>query len=187
MVSSSLQYALKLYACRHDNGTVHVALGHERHFRTTPAISPMPATADVGVATRDRRSVPCVDGSELARENFTSHAGRCGHVFGLSVRFIRPLAIMPSTDQVPVKSTRSNMRWHLWVVLIAGSTGSALRVVCPANLHITPGSARSRLRCKCDGLSVALTPGHHRPCHSGRSCWRARRQRPSWTAVPTMR
>ncbi len=36
---------------------------------------------------------------------------------------------MPSADQVPVKSSHSTMRWHLWVVLIAGSTGSALRAV----------------------------------------------------------
>src|SRR5450759_3967668 len=38
---------------------------------------------------------------------------------------------MPSADQVSVKSTHSTMRWHKWVVLIAGSTGSALRAVCP--------------------------------------------------------
>jgi hypothetical protein len=31
------------------------------------------------------------------------------------------------------------MQWHMWVVLIAGSTGSALRAVRPANLHTTPG------------------------------------------------
>jgi hypothetical protein len=30
------------------------------------------------------------------------------------------------------------MLWHKWVVLIAGSTGSALRAVRPPNLHITP-------------------------------------------------
>jgi hypothetical protein len=30
------------------------------------------------------------------------------------------------------------MHWHMWVVLIAGSTGSALRAVRPPNLHITP-------------------------------------------------
>jgi len=30
------------------------------------------------------------------------------------------------------------MRWHKWVVLTAGSTGSALRAVRPPNLHITP-------------------------------------------------
>src|SRR5665811_2611489 len=57
--------------------------------------------------------------------------GRCSHVFGLLVRHTWPLAIMPSADQVPVKSTHSTMRWHKWVVLIAGSTGSALRAVRP--------------------------------------------------------
>jgi hypothetical protein len=34
------------------------------------------------------------------------------------------------------------MRWHEWVVLIAGSTGSALRAVRPPNLYITPASRR---------------------------------------------
>src|SRR5260221_6989431 len=45
---------------------------------------------------------------------------------------------MPSADQVPVNSSHSTMRWHEWVVLTAGSTGSALRAVRPPNLHITP-------------------------------------------------
>src|ERR1700712_2415905 len=54
-----------------------------------------------------------------------------------------PLAIMPSADQVPVNNTHSiTMRWHKWVVLIAGSTGSALRAVRPPNLHITPVAQR---------------------------------------------
>ena len=48
---------------------------------------------------------------------------------------------MPSADQVPVKTSHSTMRWHKWVVLIAGSTGSALRAVRPPNLHITPDDA----------------------------------------------
>src|SRR5512144_232801 len=68
--------------------------------------------------------------------------GRCSHVFGLLVRHKRPLAIMPSADQVPVNSTHSMMRWHKWVVLIAGSTGSALRAVRPPNPHITPDVRR---------------------------------------------
>ena len=34
--------------------------------------------------------------------------------------------------------THSTMLWPLWVVLIAGSTGSALRAVRPPNFHITP-------------------------------------------------
>src|SRR5450631_2800013 len=45
---------------------------------------------------------------------------------------------MPSADQVPVNNPHSMMRWHMWGVLIAGSTGSALRAVRPPNLHITP-------------------------------------------------
>jgi hypothetical protein len=49
---------------------------------------------------------------------------------------------MPSADQVPVKNPHSTMRWHKWVVLTAGSTGSALRAVRPPNLHITPAVRR---------------------------------------------
>src|SRR6202020_3094828 len=45
---------------------------------------------------------------------------------------------MPSADQVPVINPQSNMRGGNWVVLIARSTGSALRAVRPPNLHITP-------------------------------------------------
>ena len=78
--------------------------------------------------------------------------GRCGHVFGLLVRFTRPLAIMPSADQVPVKRTHSTMLWPMWVVLIAGSTGSALRAVRPPNLHITPDA-------RCDLVQAASAAG----------------------------
>jgi hypothetical protein len=49
---------------------------------------------------------------------------------------------MPSADQVPVKSTHSMMLWPKWVVLIAGSTGSALRAVRPPNRDITPDVRR---------------------------------------------
>ena len=38
--------------------------------------------------------------------------GRCSHVLGLRGRHSWPLAIMPSADQVPVKSSHSAMRWH---------------------------------------------------------------------------
>src|SRR5664280_2575015 len=74
---------------------------------------------------------------------------------------------MPSADQVPVNSTHSMMRWHKWVVLIAGSTGSALRAVCPFQpSHHAGCPTRSRLRRKCDGLLVALASNHHGPDHS---------------------
>jgi hypothetical protein len=45
---------------------------------------------------------------------------------------------MPSADQVAIESPHSTMLGGNWVVLIAGSTGSALRAVRPPNLHITP-------------------------------------------------
>src|SRR4029077_21039581 len=35
-------------------------------------------------------------------------------------------------------SSHSTMRWHMWGVLIAGSTGTALRAVRPPNLQLTP-------------------------------------------------
>jgi hypothetical protein len=38
----------------------------------------------------------------------------------------------------PGQKRAFEMLWHLWVVLIAGSTGSALRAVRPPNFHITP-------------------------------------------------
>ena len=45
---------------------------------------------------------------------------------------------MPSADQVPINNPHSTMLGSKWVVLIAGSTGSALRAVRPPNFHITP-------------------------------------------------
>src|SRR5260370_8338449 len=72
---------------------------------------------------------------------------------------------MPSADQVPVKTSHSTMRWHMWVVLIAGSTGSALRAVRPPNLHIAPDVGTISLRRECDGFLVALTLCHHGPRH----------------------
>jgi len=47
---------------------------------------------------------------------------------------------------------------HKWVVLIAGSTGSALRAVRPPNLTSRGCPARSRLSRKRDGFLVSLAP-----------------------------
>ena len=44
------------------------------------------------------------------------------HVFGLFARFTMPLAIMPSADQVPVKSTHSKMPWPMWIESLRGET-----------------------------------------------------------------
>src|SRR5262249_45565884 len=74
---------------------------------------------------------------------------------------------MPSADQVPVKSTHSMMLWPEWVVLIAGSTGTALRAVRLPNRYVTP-VARCNLvssRRESGGFIVTFVPGHHRPGH----------------------
>src|SRR4051812_13182034 len=95
---------------------------------------------------------------------------------------------MPCADQVPVKNPHSiTMRWHKWVVLIAGSTGSALRAVRSSNLYITLDVA---------GLATTIGRGERawgaglvrrfyglsvlRRRHSGRLSHR------SWLALPVL-
>ena len=134
------------------------------------------------------RDVPCVDGSELARTFFT-HAG-------WSVQpCVRPFRAVHMTaghnalrGSGPGQNLAFEMHWHWWVVLIAGSTGSALRAVRPPNLHITPGlgaistTPRQVRRVAC---SVHLWPSW--PTPSSQSCWRARSQQPWLACAPTVR
>jgi hypothetical protein len=87
----------------------------------------------------------------------------------------------------PGQKPAFEMHWHWWVVLIAGSTGSALRAVRPPNLHIASECRRDLVtppvrRVPC---SAHLWPSSPKP--SGRSCWRARSPRPSWACAPTAR
>ena len=63
--------------------------------------------------------------------------------------------IMPSADQVPTKSSHSIMLWHKWVVLIAGSTGSALRAVRPPNFTSCRLSGAISLRRKRDRFFIS--------------------------------
>ena len=84
---------------------------------------------------------PCVDGSELARTFFTFAALVGAPVRPLDAVSHKTAGHNALADQAPVKSPHSTMRWHLWVVLIAGSTGSGLRAVRPPNLHIKPDRA----------------------------------------------
>src|SRR6516162_7046035 len=49
---------------------------------------------------------------------------------------------MPSADQVPINNPHSTMLGSKWVDLIAGSTGSALRVVRPPQLSHHAGCRR---------------------------------------------
>src|SRR6266542_1668839 len=99
------------------------------------ALSPK---ADIDRRDGHVRLVPCVDGSELARLFFT--------FAGWSVQpCVRPVSAAHKAaghnalrGSGPGQKPAFEMHWHKWVVLIAGSTGSALRAVGPPNLHITP-------------------------------------------------
>jgi adenylate cyclase len=46
---------------------------------------------------------------------------------------------MPSADQVPVKTAHSTMRWHKWVVLIAGSRRDPRGRSVPLRMGINSG------------------------------------------------
>ena len=72
---------------------------------------------------------------------------------------------MPSADQVPVKNPHSTMRWHEWVVLIAGSTGSAYVLFALPTFTSRRLTGAISLPRKRGGLFVTLALGHHRPGH----------------------
>src|SRR6266436_9580059 len=101
-------------------------------------MSERPGRADMLCPPAQVRLVPCVDGSELARLFFT--------FAGWSVQpCVRPVSAAHKAaghnalrGSGPGQKPAFEMHWHKWVVLIAGSTGSALRAVGPPNLHITP-------------------------------------------------
>src|ERR1700687_1816922 len=92
---------------------------------------------------------------------------------------------MPSADQVPTNNSHSRMRWHKWVVLIAGSTGSALRAVRPPNRHITPAVRRDLVTPQARRGACNARPWPSWP-PSAQSCWQVRWRRP-WSASPQQR
>jgi hypothetical protein len=76
-------------------------------------MSALPPRADIVIASR-LRPLCAMCGRLRVGKDFV-HVGRSGrssHVFGLLVRLAWPLAIMPSADQVPVKTSHSEMLWH---------------------------------------------------------------------------
>src|SRR5262249_53062841 len=68
----------------------------------------------------------------------------------------------------------SKMHWHKWVVLIAGSAGSALRAVRPPNLHITPIVGAISVTPQVRRVLCSDHPWPSWPTPFLQSCWRAR-------------
>jgi len=98
------------------------------------------------------RFTPMCGRLRVGKDFLHSQAGRCSHVFGLLVRFTRPLAIMPSADQVPVKSPHSTMLGGSWVVLIAGIDRLCITCCSPSQpSHHAGCPARSRYAASATG------------------------------------
>ena len=133
------------------------------HVRIMSAI---PLKADIHQRGLHVRLVPCVDGSGLASQNFTSHRW--------SVQpCVRPVSAVRMTaghnalrgsgpDQQPAFKGCTGTN---------GLSRSPDRPALHYVLFVLPTfSSRSNAissRRKCDGLLVALTPSHHGPGHSG--------------------
>ena len=121
------------------------ALDHKRTSRDVRVMSALPLKADIHQRGLHVCFVPCVDGSRLASQNFTSQHW--------SVQpCVRPVDAVHMTaghnalrGSGPGQKPAFKMHWHKWVVPIAGSTGSALRAVRPPNLHITPDARRDHV------------------------------------------
>ena len=122
---------------------------------------------------------------ELAREIFTSRAGRCSHVFGLLVRFHMAAGHNALRGSGPGQKPAFDNALAQWVVLIAGSTGSALRAVRPPNLHITPDGRRDLVTPPARPVPCSARSWPSSPMPFLRSYWRARSRRPSSAAAPT--
>ena len=71
-----------------------------------------------------------------------SSIGRCSHVFGLLDAAYMTAGHNALRGSGPDQKLAFDDAVALVVVLIAGSTGSALRAVRPPNLHITPVARR---------------------------------------------
>src|SRR5262252_2004971 len=148
-------------------------------------MSALPPKADIERHDLHVRFVPCVDGSELARLFFT--------FAGWSVQpCVRPVSAAHKAaghnalrGSGPGQNRAFEMHWHKWVVLIAGSAGSALRAVCPPNLHITPDVGAISVTPRVRRVPCSAHPWPSWPTPFLRACWRARSQRPWWAAAPT--
>ena len=137
--------------------------------------SGMPRYRTTSRQAPDRRCVPCVDGSGLASVFFASAALVGAAMCSAFERgTLWPLAIMPSADQVPVKSPHSTMQWHMWVVLIAGSTGSALRAVRPFQPSHHVGCPTRSFKPSARRVADSGCPSSSGPRRSARACWRGR-------------
>ena len=130
--------------------------------------SALPHRADSRRTSREVREVPCVDGSWLASQNFTS---RCWSVQPC----VRPVsAVRMTAGHNALRGSGPGQQPAFNDALAhVGCPDRRIDRLCitccsPSQpSHHAGCPARSRSRRKCDGFLVALAPSHHGPSHSG--------------------
>jgi hypothetical protein len=148
------------------------------HFRSSPGNGHRQADS-----ARPKSAI--VDGSGLAREIFTSQAWSV-------LPCVRPLGAVHMTaghnalrGSGPGQKHAFDDAVAQWVVLIAGSTGSALRAVRPPNRHIMPGARRDLVTAQARRVVCNARPWPSWPRPSAQSCWQAQWRQPSPGAALT--
>src|SRR5260221_12268763 len=128
--------------------------------------SALPPKADIAQCSRHVPKVPCVDGSGLAREIFTSQAW--------SVQpCVRPVgAVHMTAGHNALRGSGPGQKPAFdYAMARVGCPDRRIDRLCitcclPSQpSHHVGYPARSRLPRKCDGLLVTLTLGHHGPGH----------------------
>ena len=131
-------------------------------------MSVIPLKADIHQGGLHVRLVPCVDGSWLASQNFTS---RCWSVQPC----VRPVsAVRMTAGHNALRGSGPGQQPAFNDALAhVGCPDRRIDRLCitccsPSQpSHHAGCPARSRSRRKCDGFLVALAPSHHGPSHSG--------------------
>ena len=131
-------------------------------------MSAYPMIADTRQAAQRARYAPCVDGSWLASQNFTS---RCWSVQPC----VRPVsAVRMTAGHNALRGSGPGQQPAFNDALAhVGCPDRRIDRLCitccsPSQpSHHAGCPARSRSRRKCDGFLVALAPSHHGPSHSG--------------------
>ena len=152
----------------HSSNRPTSAMGHEQTSRDVRVMSVIPLKADMLIVGMNVCYVPCVDGSRLASQNFTSRRW--------SVQpCVRPVsAVRMTAGHNALRGSGPGQQPAFNDALAhVGCPDRRIDRLCitccsPSQpSHHAGCPARSRSRRKCDGFLVALAPSHHGPSHSG--------------------
>ena len=176
-----VQCALRNPEPRMSLRVIRVISGTSAERPVTLRNSPRKRTFQIG------SSVPCVDGSELARKIFTSQRWSvqpcvrptCAVHMTASHNVLRGSGPRhkPAFDNALAQVGCPDRRIDRLCITCCSPSQPSHHAGCPT---------RSHLRRKRDGLPITLAPGHHGPGHSGDLVGKRDGRQPSSAAVPAM-